>query len=63
MDGAEGMAAIQARGGLTLVQQPEEADVATMPEAAIARCRPDHILPLKGIQHMLLRLGAAGGGA
>lgn len=63
MDGAEGMAAIRARGGLTLVQQPEEADVPTMPEAAIARCRPDHILTLKGIQHMLLRLGAAGGGA
>lgn len=63
MDGAEGMAAIHARGGLTLVQQPQDADVPTMPEAAIARCQPDHILPLKGIQHMLLRLGAAGVGA
>ncbi len=63
MDGAEGMAAIHARGGLTLVQLPADAAVPTMPEAAIARCQPDHILPLKGIQHMLLRLGAAGGGA
>lgn len=63
MDGAEGMAAIHERGGLTLVQQPAEADVPTMPEAAIARCPPDHILPLKGIQQMLLRLGAGGGRA
>lgn len=57
MDGAEGMAAIHERGGLTFVQQPAEADVATMPEAAIARCPPDHILPLKDIHQMLLRLG------
>lgn len=63
MDGAEGMAAIHARGGLTLVQQPADADVATMPEAAIARCAPDHILPLKGIHQMLLRLDANGSAA
>jgi two-component system chemotaxis response regulator CheB len=61
MDGAEGMAAIKDRGGLTIVQQPQDADVPTMPEAAIARSQPDHILPLKDIQHMLLRLGTAGG--
>lgn len=60
MDGAEGMAAIKERGGLTVVQQPLEADVATMPEAAIARCAPDHVLPLKDIQQLLLRLGAPG---
>jgi two-component system chemotaxis response regulator CheB len=60
MDGAEGMAAIKSQGGLTIVQQPQDADVATMPEAAIARCTPDHILPLKDIQQMLLRLGRTG---
>ncbi|RZJ00248.1 MAG: chemotaxis protein CheB, partial [Rubrivivax sp.] len=60
MDGAEGMAAIHAHGGLTLVQQPSDAAVPTMPEAAIARCLPDHILPLEGIQHMLLSLGRRG---
>jgi len=57
MDGAEGMAAIKTHGGLTIVQQPEDADVPTMPEAAIARCQPDHILPLRDIGQMLLRLG------
>lgn len=60
MDGAEGLATIRARGGLTIVQQPQEADVATMPEAAIARCPPDHILPLQGIHAMLLRLARPG---
>ena len=63
MDGAEGMAVIHARGGLTLVQQPSDADVPTMPEAAIARSRPDHILPLKDIHQMLLRLGTQGAAA
>lgn len=59
MDGAEGMAAIRAGGGLTLVQLPGDANVPTMPEAAIARCQPDHILPLKDIPQMLLQLAAA----
>jgi len=56
VDGAEGMAAIHRAGGLTLVQTPGEADVPTMPQAAIARCPPDHVLPLAGIRRMLLRL-------
>lgn len=60
-DGAEGMAAIRARGGVTLVQAPADAEVPTMPEAAIARCRPDHILPLKDMPQMLLRLAHGGG--
>lgn len=59
MDGAEGMAAIHARGGLTIVQDPQDADVPTMPEAAIARSRPDHILPLRAISPMLQQLAAA----
>ena len=61
MDGAEGMAAIKAGGGLTIVQQPADADVATMPEAAIARRAPDHILPLQDIGRLLLRLAHSPG--
>ena len=60
MDGAEGMAAIRAHGGLTIVQQPQDADVPTMPEAAIARSQPDHVLPLRDITPLLLQLGNAG---
>ncbi|MDR7333806.1 chemotaxis protein CheB [Roseateles asaccharophilus] len=59
LDGADGMAAIRARGGLTLVQDPGEAEVATMPRAALARFTPDQVLPLKGLRDTLLRLGAA----
>ena len=61
MDGAEGMAAVHAGGGLTLVQLPAEAEVATMPEAAIARFAPDHVLPLRAIRQHLLALGASRG--
>lgn len=59
-DGAEGMAAIQARGGLTIVQHPKDAEVPTMPEAALARCQPDHVLPLRAISPMLIHLAAEG---
>ena len=40
-DGAEGIRAIQARGGIAFVQLPEEAGFASMPEAAIAAAWPD----------------------
>ncbi|RZJ13257.1 MAG: chemotaxis protein CheB [Rubrivivax sp.] len=61
-DGAVGMAAIHDAGGLTIVQLPQDADVPTMPEAAIARCQPDHILALKDIPPMLLQLASGGRG-
>ena len=57
MDGAQGMAAIKSRGGLTIVQDPAEAEAPTMPKAAIALCAPDFILPLAGIHELLLKLG------
>lgn len=60
MDGAEGMAAIQARGGMTLVQDPADAEVPTMPQSAIDRFTPDHILPLRDMPQLLLRLARAG---
>jgi two-component system chemotaxis response regulator CheB len=52
-DGAEGMAQIQARGGLTVVQDPADAQVSTMPQAAIDRARPDLVLPLAAIVELL----------
>ncbi len=36
-DGADGLAAIRARGGVTWVQRPESAAAPVMPEAALAR--------------------------
>lgn len=63
MDGAEGLAAIHAAGGVTVVQDPQEAAVATMPAAAIARCRPDHVLPLRDMPALLVGLAGVGGHA
>jgi two-component system chemotaxis response regulator CheB len=48
-DGAEGLAFIKARGGLTLVQDPLTAESAIMPEAAVATSCVDLILPLAKI--------------
>ncbi|OEZ56692.1 chemotaxis protein CheB [Duganella sp. HH105] len=55
-DGAAGMAAIARAGGLTVVQDPEQAEVATMPREAIRLHRPDLVLPLDAIQTLLLML-------
>lgn len=57
-DGAAGLAGMQVAGGLTIVQDPATAEVATMPQAAIARMTPDLILSLAEIHSLLLRLGA-----
>ena len=55
-DGAAGMAAIAAAGGLTVVQDPQDAEVATMPKEAIRLRAPDLILPLDDIHTLLLML-------
>ena len=58
-DGATGMARIKQQGGLTVVQDPTEAAVPTMPEAAIRRQAPDFILKLAGIRDFLLTFDRA----
>lgn len=55
-DGASGMARVKRRGGLTIVQDPDEAQVATMPLAALNTHQPDHVLPLRGIGRLLVEL-------
>jgi two-component system chemotaxis response regulator CheB len=52
-DGAEGMAAIHARGGFTVVQDPQDAQVATMPQEALRRIKPHLVLPLTAIHALL----------
>ena len=58
-DGATGMARIKQQGGLTVVQDPTEAAVPTMPEAAIRRQAPDFILKLASIRDFLLKFDRA----
>lgn len=56
VDGAAGLARIKQRGGMTVVQDPQEAQVATMPEAAIRKMKPNLILTLDGIRQLLVEL-------
>jgi two-component system, chemotaxis family, protein-glutamate methylesterase/glutaminase len=52
-DGARGLAAIKAAGGMAVVQDPKEAQHPTMPLAAIAAANPDFVLPLAGLRSLL----------
>lgn len=55
-DGAQGLATIKARGGITIVEDPLTAAHRTMPDAALARCKPDWILPVNEIASRLTAL-------
>jgi two-component system chemotaxis response regulator CheB len=55
-DGARGLARIQARGGVTIVQDPATATRPDMPRAALATITPDLVAPLEGIAAHLVEL-------
>ena len=55
-DGARGLACVKHCGGLTIVQDPDDAQVATMPQAALNVLQPDHVLPIHGIGRLLVEL-------
>jgi two-component system chemotaxis response regulator CheB len=57
-DGAEGLAAIHAAGGVTIVQQPHSAQVKQMVAAALNRNPASYVLDLKGISAVLRTLDA-----
>lgn len=57
-DGAEGLRELRRLGGIAIVQDPESAERATMPAAAIAAADPQHVLPLEDIAPLLVRLAA-----
>lgn len=54
-DGTTGLAAIKDAGGLTVVQDPEEAAFPGMPMSAISYVKPDHIATLDEIPRILVR--------
>jgi two-component system chemotaxis response regulator CheB len=55
-DGAVGLAAIGKAGGMTVAQDPEDAEIATMPAAAIGLRAPDKILKLAEIGQWIAQL-------
>ena len=57
-DGAKGLKAIKARRGLAIVQNPETAQAATMPRAALEATAVDYQVDLQEIVPLLIRIGS-----
>ena len=55
-DGAKGMKLVKKYGGLTIVQDPNEAEYPVMPQAAIDEVKMDYVLPIKAIIELLINL-------
>lgn len=55
-DGASGLAYIKKGGGVTVIQDPNQAQARTMPEAALALHSPDYLLSLNEIGQLLVEL-------
>lgn len=55
-DGAEGLRAIHAAGGLTIVQDPQSAEAQAMPRAALELFEPDFVLAPAQIAALLKTL-------
>jgi two-component system, chemotaxis family, protein-glutamate methylesterase/glutaminase len=58
-DGADGLAAIAARGGLAIVQSPETAESPTMPRAALEAVPSARVMPIPAIAALLAGLSVA----
>lgn len=59
-DGSEGLRAIKDAGGVAIVQAPAEAEIAVMPESAIALAQPQYVEDTSNITARILQLIAEG---
>ena len=57
-DGTSGMWAIKMHGGVTVAQDPNDAEIPSMPESAIRQVTIDHIVPAKQIADLIVRLSS-----
>jgi two-component system, chemotaxis family, protein-glutamate methylesterase/glutaminase len=55
-DGTDGLIAIKAAGGLSIVQDPADAEWPSMPRNALKRDHVDHALPLRDMPDLLIDL-------
>ena len=58
-DGVRGLAAVSQAGGITVVQDPQEAVADTLPAGAVRTGLAQHVLPLPGIAALLAQTGLA----
>jgi two-component system chemotaxis response regulator CheB len=57
-DGTAGLQAIHRSGGITVVQDPEDAAFPDMPRTALAQVPVDHVVPLARMPELLSRLAS-----
>jgi len=62
-DGTNGLAAIKARGGIAVVQDPDEAACPSMPRSALETVSVDHVVPTADLASLLESLVAAASAA
>lgn len=55
-DGSNGLLKIKNRGGVTIVQDPADAEMDSMPRSALQLQDADHVVPLKDIPGLLMKL-------
>lgn len=55
-DGSRGAKAVKRRGGIVVVQDPEDAEARQMPDAALAATAADHVVALDDMAALLRRL-------
>ena len=59
-DGTAGLASVHRAGGLTIVQEPDTAQVPHMAASALKQTQPDYVLPLNEIGTLLKTLPTGG---
>jgi two-component system chemotaxis response regulator CheB len=57
-DGTAGLWAIKQLGGITIVQDPDEAEFPSMPRSALEAVQVDHRVPVSAIPPLLMRVTA-----
>ncbi len=56
MDGRNGLKTIKEMGGLAIIQDPSDAEIDSMPLAALAAVKPDYIVKLADLAGLLIKL-------